>query len=208
MNQDKVAKATKTTSPATTQIPNIKTSYKEPAVYIDPVTPMNYHPLPNVRMLYLGSGNFCYNATESATLIARGDFGGLESIYYKGRKLDQNVDYRKELHYLVFTENFLMTIPEGENELDVIGYRENSHDMRKETIKITKYNYKLDNTYERKYPASETSNFYTTMDCNRSGGIAYFWVKDISKVDQVFVDGVELKAGEREDILYNKPIIE
>lgn len=112
MRQEKSSPTTPTPSPVTTQIPTVTESNITPTsafsailgssgtAYMIPVTPTNYHPYTSVNRLHFRWHDFCYNAAESATLIIDGNFNGLDKIYYKGRKLTQNVDYRKELHYL------------------------------------------------------------------------------------------------------------
>lgn len=132
-----------------------------------------------------------YDANESEGITVVGMFEGLQELYYNGQKLVRGTDYKSEEFYMTFSNEFLKSLPVGDNEFIAYGYREGPGDDVEEDFKIIKLDNRLTATYTPEYPLSSTKAFHSSM--YYVDETIYYGLDEVKNIDHVFIDHKEIE---------------
>lgn len=111
---------------------------------------------------YFSKDSYYMNGGETYNFLIEGSFKGLHELYYRTEKLEKNVDYTYNDHYLRFSDEFMDQLPPDRNVFTGVGTSNVEGVDIKINFELQKKHWEISLGYDSEYPISETNNFYTT----------------------------------------------
>lgn len=152
-----------------------------------------YDPMPISMSFYFDDYNVRALRNESDDALILGSFEGLHELYNVNTKLERNVDYFVDSHYIKLTKEYIDKL--GGHGALLYGVGESSIrgvDVRL-GISFSTMEYQTLGSYKPDYPLSETNNFYTHYSVSGyfDGGTVRFGMHQLKKPDHLLLDHKE-----------------